>query len=93
MKFSLSMLPFIDKEIEMRLFELIRESGIENLELFAQRPHCDITKDFCSEMILKVEREMGLRINSVHLPIYFNRIPEVTERKKINLSSSDNNLR
>ncbi len=93
MKFSISTLPFIDKKVDPLLFGLLLQNGIESVELFAQRPHCDITDPDCFGLVERTERETNLRINSVHLPIYFNRVPEVTERKKINISSSDNNIR
>lgn len=93
MKFSLSTLPFIDNEIDMRLFETLRNNGIESIELFAQKPHCDLMSDKHILICKKIEDDLGMRINSIHLPIYFNRTADVNDRRKIEICSSDNNTR
>ncbi len=93
MKFSLSTLPFVDREIDIQLFQLFHTYAIDSVELFAQRPHFDITDQTHLDMVEKIESEIGLLINSLHLPIYFNRFANPLERKKINLCSSDNNIR
>lgn len=93
MRFSLSTLPFIDREVNLELFMTFVDNEIELIELFAQRPHCDITDQVFCNLIEKVENETALKINSVHLPIYFNRYPNVAARKRISICTSDNNIR
>lgn len=93
MKFSLSTLPFIDKEINIELFKSLKENGIKSIELFAQKPHCDLLNKSHFELLSKLEEGIGIQINSIHLPIYFNRVSDVKERKKLSLCSNDNNIR
>ncbi len=93
MKFTLSTLPFIDKEISDTLLESIKNNGIADLELFGQKPHFDITNKNHMDIIRRAESIFGIRFNSLHLPIYFNRVSEVRDRKQINICSLNNNIR
>ncbi|MCX7944538.1 MAG: sugar phosphate isomerase/epimerase [Deltaproteobacteria bacterium] len=93
MKLSLSTLPFIEQELDIHLFEFLKRNGINSIELFAQRPHCDFGSQRHIDLIEMVERELSININSIHMPIYFNRAADVRDRKKINISSLDSNIR
>lgn len=93
MKFSISTLPFIDSEISEQLLTRLKEHNIKSLEVFAQKPHCDILQKRCKRLLEYVENVLKISINSIHLPIYFNRVKDPRERRKISLSTSDNNIR
>lgn len=93
MKFSISTLPFIDNEIDEQILTRLKDHNIKSLEIFAQRPHCDILQERCKRLLEYVEKVLKISINSIHLPIYFNRMKDPQERRKISLSTSDNNIR
>jgi sugar phosphate isomerase/epimerase len=93
MKFAISTLPFLDYEIDIRLFEQFSQNNIQFVEIFAQKPHCDLTNERHRALIEQLEEQLHIGITSVHLPIYFNRTREASERKKMSLCSPDNNIR
>ncbi len=93
MKFALSTLPFIDKEIDLSLFNKLKQNGITSIELFAQKPHCDLLNKTHPAILMNLEDNIGIQINSIHLPIYFNRVSDLNERKKVNICCEDNNIR
>ncbi len=93
MKFSISTLPFINNEVSEGLFQNLKEEGISSIELFSQKPHCDILQIRHQKILEFAEKTLGITINSIHLPIYFNRSKELQDRKKISLCISDNNIR
>jgi|GEM_PF-1760055 len=93
MKFSISTLPFIDYEIDERLFTKLRENNIKSIEIFSQKPHCDLLSDKHLSLLGHIEKGLEISINSLHLPIYFNWTKDTNDRKKLSLCISDNNIR
>jgi len=85
----MSTISMLGRRLDDSILSHMKKGGIENIELFMQRPHFDQSD---SAHILEISESLkknGINAISAHMPIYKYRLDDPGERKLLTLSLCD----
>lgn len=83
---------FVYHDFTEEFIDILEESGVTSVEIFAVNPHFPYRDEKYVSRILETFRKKKITIQSVHFPLYFH-IDDIKKNRWLSLSSEDEELR